>query len=211
MSKKLWGILFIIIIICIGINYKSILKMLYPIQYESIVEKYSNEYQLDSYMVYSLIRVESKFNPYAKSSKAAKGLMQITPQTGNYIATLIGNKNFNNDNLYDPELNIKYGCFYFSKLLRDFDGSLNCAIAAYNGGEGNVRKWMTIDKNGKKSLNIEDVQFSETKQYMKRVNKYYEIYKFLYSNDTQNGIPNFLKLYLTDRGVYSQLSMKFSL
>lgn len=191
MSKKLWGILFIIAIICIIINYKSIIKVFYPLQYKSIVEKYSSEYNLDSYMVYSLIRVESKFDTYAKSSKDASGLMQITGETGKYIARLVGDRNFHKDNLFNPDINIKYGCFYFSKLLRDFDGNLTCAIAAYNGGEGNVRKWINIDSTGNKSLNVEDIPFSETKQYVKRVNKYYEIYKSLYSNKRNNKISIF--------------------
>jgi soluble lytic murein transglycosylase len=164
--------------------------MLYPLQYKGIVEKYSSEYKLDSYMVYSLIRVESKFNPYAKSSKNASGLMQITNTTGEYIARLIGDSNFKKDDLYNPDINIKYGCYYFSKLLNDFDGNLNCAIAAYNGGEGNVRRWASRDSKGKRSLRVEDIRFGETKQYVKKVNQYYEIYKFLYTKG-YNGIPNF--------------------
>jgi soluble lytic murein transglycosylase len=166
--------------------------MLYPLQYENTVKKYSLEYKLDPYMVYSLIRVESKFNPYAKSSKNASGLMQITTTTGEYIARLIGDKDFERDDLYKPDISIKYGCFYFSKLLKDFDGNINCAIAAYNGGEGNTRRWAKRDSSGKRSLSVEDITFGETRQYVKRVNKYYEIYKFLYTKE-YHGIPNFFK------------------
>lgn len=194
MSKKIWGLLLVIIIVVIGFNFKSIMKIFYPIQYESVVEKYSNEYKLNQYLVYSLIRVESKFNPYAKSGKEAKGLMQITSQTGRYIAALVGDNNFKVDNLYDPETNIKYGCFYFSKLLRDFNGSLDCALAAYNGGEGNVRKWLSTDKFGNRILDVEAIPYIETRQYVKRVTKYYDIYRFLYSDKHYDGIPNFLKL-----------------
>ena len=95
MSKKIWGIILIIIIIFIGINYKSMLKSFYPIQYKSIVTKYCSKYELSPYRVYSLIKVESKFNPYAKSSKGATGLMQITPSTGKYISKLIGDLYYN--------------------------------------------------------------------------------------------------------------------
>lgn len=180
MAKRLWGILLIIILIFIGINYKSILKSVYPIQYESIVTKYCAKYELNPYRVYSLIRVESKFNPYAKSSKGATGLMQITPSTGKYISKLIGDSYYNESKLLDPETNIKYGSFYFRKLLNDFDGNVNCAIAAYNGGEGNVRKWIKKDENGIKTLNEKDIPFSETRSYIKRVNRYFKIYNYLY-------------------------------
>ena len=107
--------------------------------------------------------------------------MQITPSTGEYISKLIGDSNYNESKLLDPETNIKYGCFYFRKLLDDFDGNLTCAIAAYNGGEGNVRKWIKKDENGMKTLNEKDIPFSETRSYIKRVNKYFKIYKFLYN------------------------------
>jgi soluble lytic murein transglycosylase len=182
MYKKMWWLLFAVSVIIVGLNYKNILKVFYPIQYENEVLKYSKEYNLDEYMVYSLIRVESKFVPNAESNKDAIGLMQITTQTGKYLARLLGNNDYNDKHLYDPDINIKYGCFYFSKLLKDFDNDLNCALAAYNGGEGNVRKWATIDGNGKRTLRINDIPFSETRKYIKRVNKYYKIYKLLYTD-----------------------------
>lgn len=191
MSKKLRGILFLIIIVIIGINFKNIIKVFYPLQYQSLVEKYSHKYGLNKYLVYSLIRVESKFDPMALSNKNAAGLMQITGQTGKYIAKLIGDKEFKQEDLMIPETNIKYGCFYFRKLIRDFDGNVNYALAAYNAGEGNVRKWLTIDENGRKHLDTESIPYVETRKYVKKVNKYLEIYTFLYSNKHTNSIPNF--------------------
>lgn len=182
MAKKLWGIVFIIIVIAVGINYKSIIKIFYPIHYESIVTKYADGYMLDRYIIYSLIRVESKFDPDAISNRDAVGLMQITPQTGKYISRLMGDINFNKNNLYDPEINIKYGCFYLKKLLTDFDGDMNCALAAYNGGEGNVRKWLRSNANDNNSLKIEDIPFKETRDYIKRINRYYDVYKFIYKD-----------------------------
>jgi soluble lytic murein transglycosylase len=182
MYKKIWWLLFAVSVIIVGLNYKNILRVFYPIQYQNEVVKYSKEYELDEYMVYSLIRVESKFIPNAKSSKDAIGLMQITTQTGKYLARLLGDEDYTEKHLYDPEINIKYGCFYFSKLRKDFDGDLNCALAAYNGGEGNVRKWASLNESGKRNLIVENIPFSETRKYIKRVNKYYKIYKLLYTD-----------------------------
>jgi soluble lytic murein transglycosylase len=180
MFKRFWGILLIIVIIIAGANYKRIIKFFYPVKYEVSVIKYSEEYGLNPYLIFALIRVESKFNPEAVSQKNAMGLMQITSQTGRYISKLLGENEFNEHKLLDPETNIKYGIFYFRKLLNSFDGNLDCALAAYNGGEGNVRKWVKTNDRGEKVLNLSDIPFNETRQYLKRVNKYYAIYKFIY-------------------------------
>ncbi|TDT61189.1 lytic transglycosylase domain-containing protein [Fonticella tunisiensis] len=174
-------IVVLIVVFVLVLNVKNIMKFFYPVIYSNIVEKYSTEYNIDSRLVYSLIKVESKFNPYAKSSKGAIGLMQITPQTGRYISKLIGEKEFNADTLYDPDTNVRYGCFYISKLYKDFDGNIDIILAAYNGGEGNVRKWLREESDGTRYLKIEDIPFSETKSYVYKVKKNYKIYKFLYS------------------------------
>jgi soluble lytic murein transglycosylase len=137
---------------------------------------------LDPNLVYALIRVESKYNPYAKSEKGAIGLMQITSNTGKYIAGLMKDKKFSESELYTPEINIKYGCYYMSKLLKDFDNNINCMLAAYNGGEGKVRKWLKSGGNDKSELDASLIPFSETRDYVFRVNKNYKIYKWLYGN-----------------------------
>lgn len=194
MSKKFIGLVIIILVIAFFMNYKSVLKVFYPRQYQDIVKSYSDEYRLDDNLVYSIIKIESKFDTYAKSKKDAAGLMQITPQTAEYIARLIGKNGYQSDDLFDAKTNIKFGCYYFSKLLRDFDGNLNCALAAYNGGEGNVRKWMTINRNGKRTLSIEDIPYYETKQYVKLVTKNYRVYQDLYSNSKEDFITNMINL-----------------
>jgi soluble lytic murein transglycosylase len=162
-------------------NYKTILHYFFPLKYEKAVVKYSIENRLDPYLVYSIIKVESKFDTYAISPKGAMGLMQITPPTGRYIATLLEDKKYKQEMLYDPEKNIKFGCFYISKLYKDFNGDIDSALAAYNGGEGNVRKWLKTDETGKKYLNTEEVPFAETRDYIKKVKRNYKIYKFLYT------------------------------
>lgn len=194
MSKKFVGVVIILIAITFYFNYKNVLKIFYPKQYNTIVETYSNEYRLDANLVYAIIKIESKFDSYAKSKKSAAGLMQITPQTAEYIARLIGQYNYDSDILFDPKINIRFGCYYFSKLLKDFDNNLYCALAAYNGGEGNVRKWMTIDTNGKRTLSINDIPYYETRQYVLSVTKNYRIYQELYSESSTNPIDNFINL-----------------
>lgn len=183
MTKRiLLPIFVVVIIITILINYKSILKKTFPVQYSQSVLKYSAQYNVDPYIIYSIIRVESKFNPYAKSSKGAIGLMQITPQTGEYIANLLNISNFDESLLFNPDLNIQFGSFYFSKLFNDFNADIDCALAAYNGGSGNVAKWILTNDEGKKYLDVDKIPFNETRNYVSRVKKIYNIYKFLYNN-----------------------------
>lgn len=181
MSRKITVGILILLILGTLLNYKRILFYFYPVHYEEIVTKYSEKYEIDPYLVYALIKTESKFNPYAKSHKGAIGLMQITPKTGSYLAGLIKENGFEEEMLYNPERNIKYGCFYLSKLSKDFEGNLDLVLAAYNGGEGNVRKWIKSDEDGKKYLNPEEVPFKETKNYIKKVKSDYKIYRFIYT------------------------------
>ena len=171
-----------VVIILLGLVYRPIMNRLYPIQNKKTVEYYSQEYGLDQMLVYSVIKIESKFNPYATSSKGAKGLMQITPSTGEYLSKLLGDKDFSENMLYEKETNIRYGCFYLSKLISDFKGDLVLALAAYNGGEGNVRRWLEKHDEGEE-FRVDDIPFSETKSYVKKVSKNYSIYKFLYKAD----------------------------
>jgi len=178
--KILLTVAIVIIIVCIA--YRPVLKRMYPVQNKKAVEYYSQEYGLDPLLVYSVIKVESKFNPYATSPKGAKGLMQITPSTGKYLSGLLGEKDFSEKHLYEQETNIRYGCFYLSKLLKDFEGDLVLALAAYNGGEGNVRKWLE-NHEGEEKFGAEDIPFEETKSYVKKVKHNYRMYKFLYGKE----------------------------
>ena len=179
MIKRTTKFIFIIFIFILIVNHKTVLKRFYPVYYEEKVSKYSQKYDLDPYLIYSLIKVESKFNPSAKSNKGALGLMQITPSTGAYIAELIGDSDFKKEMLYNPEVNIKYGCFYLAKLFDDFNGNLDCVLAAYNGGEGNVRKWLKEGKDGF-NLKIEELPFDETRKYIIKVKRNYKIYNYIY-------------------------------
>jgi soluble lytic murein transglycosylase len=181
MTKKVFKILPVLVILLILFNYKSILRGIFPTSYKDTVFKYSIKYNLDPYLVFSVIKVESKFDSFAESPKEARGLMQITPQTGEYIAELLNEKNYKNENLYDPETNIRYGCFYLSKLYNDFGGNIDCVLAAYNGGEGNVRKWLKTDESGQKYLDTERLPFAETRGYLKKVKRNYKVYNYLYT------------------------------
>lgn len=181
MTKKIFLITTVIIILLLFVNFKKIASIIYPVHYENYVKKYSVKYDIDPYLVFSLIKVESKFNPYAKSNKGAIGLMQITPSTGKYISTKLGDSEFSDDKLYDPEKNIEYGCFYVAKLKKDFNGDMECILLAYNGGEGNVRKWLKDLNSRNAGIDYRSFPFAETRQYVVRVEKNYRLYRYIYA------------------------------
>ncbi|NLK21677.1 MAG: lytic transglycosylase domain-containing protein [Epulopiscium sp.] len=151
----------------------------YPIKYETLVNKYSKQYELDSHLVFSIIRTESKFNPKAQSPKNAKGLMQITDKTGEWAAREIGIEGYSSEKLYDPEINIQMGCWYIKRLLIQYN-NVDTALAAYNAGSGNVSKWLKNEEYSKDGENLIIIPFKETREYVKKVSKARIQYKRLY-------------------------------
>ena len=151
---------------------------LYPIKYKEHVLKNAQVYGLDSTLIFSIIHVESRFDKDALSSAGAIGLMQITSETGNYIAKMQGIDNYN---LTEPQTNIAFGCYYLKYLLLKFE-VLNTALCAYNAGEGNVSAWLNVSKysTDKKTLNF--IPFPETREYINKIQKTFTKYKKLYGN-----------------------------
>lgn len=180
MNKKKIAFLFIFIILFGSFLYESkvVHKFIYPQKYSEYVEKYSKEFNLDKNIVYSVIKVESKFNCDAVSKRDAKGLMQIRDITRDWAAEEMGLKEVD---IFDPETNIKIGCWYLSKLYSEF-GDLDLVIAAYNGGSGNVRKWLDNEKYSKDGENLHSIPFDQTSNYVEKVNRYYKEYKDIYGD-----------------------------
>lgn len=142
-----------------------------PKKYNNYVEVYAEEYNLDRALVYAVIKVESDFNKKALSSAGAMGLMQLIPSTASWIAGELG-ENFEKDNLYDPETNIKYGCFYLNYLFGKFN-DISAVVCAYNAGETIVKNW--LNESGK--IEESKITYSETKKYYKKVLGYYNTYQ----------------------------------
>ncbi len=189
--KFLLFLLFIILVALYIINQYNgsdlsmkIRKNQYPIKYEHFVDKYSESYNLDKYLVLSVIRTESRFDVYAVSSVGAKGLMQITDETGRDCAKKIGIDEYRDDLLFDPETNIRIGCYYLSRLIKKYENNVDTALAAYNGGPGNVDKWLENQGGTGDGEDLADIPFPETRNYVKRVNEAYRMYKSIYEVKT---------------------------
>ena len=163
---------------------RRLLERFFPIKYNKYVDKYSMKYGVDPFLVYAMIKAESGFDSDAVSHKKAIGLMQIIEKTGFWAAEEIGMQGFSVEELYNPEVNIHIGCWYLDNLMKEFNGNLDLVIAAYNGGSGNVKKWINNKQIDENNVLIDNIPFGETKRYVKRVKLYTKIYKKLYGRDT---------------------------
>lgn len=181
-KNLLFTFLLIVIVVVVALNIKTIGKHYYPIKYSDYIYKYSKAYNLDPYYVAAIAKTESNFNPKAKSNKDAFGIMQITSETGQWAAEQMGLKDFSNEKLYDPEYNIRMGCWYLDNLRQEFN-NLDLVSAAYNGGRGNVRSWLKDAEHSKDGENIHYIPFPETDKYVKKIRVSYNIYKWLYSSE----------------------------
>ncbi len=177
--KRIVTILIVILITYFGITL--IMKnYVYPYKYTEYVNKYSEEYEIDPYLVLAVIKTESDFNKEAVSKREAKGLMQIMDTTGQWAAKEIGINYFMPSMLFDPELNIRMGCWYLKTLEKEFD-NLDLILAAYNGGSGNVNKWLSDEEYSLDGESLNYIPFPETKKYVDKVKANYNIYKYLYN------------------------------
>ena len=165
--------LFILTILAFA-GYNIALRYLYPLKYTEYVEQYSAEYGVSSQLVLAVIKCESNFETDAVSHADAAGLMQLTEETFEDVRIMLGDSDqyTYDDYRFDAEINIKYGIKYLQYLLEVFKYDKTAAIAAYNAGMGNVRKWIGDGKN----LSEEDIHFGETSDYVKKVLKAEEIY-----------------------------------
>lgn len=160
---------------------KRLLALKYPINYEEYVLKSANEFSLDKDLVYAVIRTESKFDPYAVSATDARGLMQIQDETARDCVKKLGIKNYTTDMLFEPDINIRIGCYYLNKLIKKYNGSTKLALAAYNGGPGNVDKWLKDETLTDENDNLIHIPFKETREYVEKVFKAKDIYEKIYT------------------------------
>lgn len=172
--------------VAIGFIYDAVMNRAeakdYPREYSEYVEKWAKEYGVPEYIVYSVIKAESDFDPNTVSSADAVGLMQIraaeSSNTFEYIAGMVGDK-YDPSLHFDPNTNIKYGTYYLSYLYSKFD-NWSTVFAAYNGGEGNVSKWLKDPTYSLDGKTLYRIPFKETRDYVKKVNGYCKAYRRLY-------------------------------
>ena len=161
----------------------SLLKTLYPLKYEDYVEVYAKENNLSPAFVYAVIKCESNFDKDAVSNVGATGLMQIMPDTFDWINMKLGE-----DKPYsaatDPDTNIRYGCFLYGYLLSRY-GKVKEALAAYHAGTGNADKWLSDPQYSSDGESLHNIPFPTTNKYVKKVMLTENIYEKLYFRKEQ--------------------------
>lgn len=152
----------------------------YPVAYTELISQYAKEYELDPYLVQSIMRCESSNDPTALSDAGAVGLMQIMPDTGTWIAHKLDlDSVYTQDMLKDPEKNIEFGCWYLHFLSGRFNGNVKQMIAAYNAGHGSVEDWLN-DPRFSQNGELTTIPFEQTARYYEKVTTAYENYTTLY-------------------------------
>jgi len=155
-------------------------QYVYPLPHREKVFRYARDNGLDPFLVAAVIRTESRFVVGARSPKGAMGLMQMMPETGQWVAGQIDYPDFSAALLTDPEVSIRFGTWYLASLKREFQNNDILALAAYNGGRGNVRQWMNQFGWSVEFRDISQIPFRETRDYVRKVLEARERYKSLY-------------------------------
>ena len=159
----------------------AVLRARFKLDYADEIRAYSAEYELEPSLVAGVIYTESGFDPEATSRVGARGLMQIMPDTGREIAEAL-NEPFDEEKLFEPDVSIRYGCFYLRQQLDRFDQNVAVTLAAYNAGPNRASLWLSeygLDSRGR----IAYIPFGETSRYVDKVLQAQENYAALYRTE----------------------------
>ncbi len=158
----------------------AIRQLLYPTPYATAVLTESQAFAIDPRVLYALMRQESIFNPDATSWVGARGLAQVMPETGAGIAQNLGVDGFSPDDLYHPVVSIRFGAFYIGAQIERMNGSVQAALAGYNGGPGNAERWAGGTTVADPDVFLQTIDYPETSHYVEVVYANYGAYRRLY-------------------------------
>lgn len=178
-KKAVAGFLVILILAVTGtVAYRSVVKTLYPHKYADSVEKYSAQYDVDPDLVYAVIRTESSFRTDAGSEAGAAGLMQIMPETFEWLCMRMGEQASFSD-LYDPDTAIRFGTYLLHLLLEEF-GDTHTSLAAYHAGRGRVGEWLRDASISPDGVTLRHIPYPDTAHYVRKVDGAMQMYKKIY-------------------------------
>lgn len=159
--------------------------ILFPKPYWGDLTRYSRANGLDPYLVASLIRQESEFNPQAVSYANAWGLMQLLPPVGKKLAKEVRLRHFTQEQLTDPTINLELGTRYFKHMVDDFGGQVEYALAAYNAGSDRVKAWQGQGPYRDIHEFVESIPFTQTREYVQAIMRNATVYRLLYSSEIE--------------------------
>ena len=170
----------LVLLTCYLLSSSLLGRLFYPLHYETEIRAAAAAHRVDPLLVAAVIYTESGFKPGAESPRGARGLMQVMPETAQWIAGQTGYPDYSAEMLFEPRCNIELGTWYLADLLETFSGDLVIALAAYNGGRGEVSRWLEEKIWDGTAANLEQVPFVETRNFVTRVLKTYRRYAGLY-------------------------------
>lgn len=185
-NRKIW---FVLILLCsvallgwkIWTSDAVQMRFVYMWKYQNDILEYSEKNKIDPFLVAAVIKNESNFDRQAVSKAGAVGLMQIMPETGIWIAEQMGIEKFDPQDLYRTDANIRLGCWYLGELEYEFQRNWVLMMIAYNAGRGNTKAWMQENNWDYDFNRIEDIPYSDTREYVKKVlydrDEYYKLYR----------------------------------
>ena len=165
-----------------GPGEEALKEITLPLRHEDIIRQQARDKDLDPALIAAVIYQESKFRDQT-SRAGARGLMQITPETADFIAKRSGGTAFTREDLATPQINISYGSYYLRYMLDRYHGDTELALAAYNAGETNVNEWVS-EAGGRDEFDPgEDIPFPETREYVENVVELRREYRRKYARE----------------------------
>jgi len=160
---------------------RELARLAYPADYADLVRAEAGRNGLDPRLLLALIRQESRFNLTARSYADARGLTQVIPSTARLIAQRLGIRDFTLDSLYRPYRSIQFGAWYLGEQLRRFEGDVLAALAAYNAGPGNARRWRRLTDDP--DMFVASIHLDQTQDFVRWVMEQYAVYRQLYDEE----------------------------
>jgi soluble lytic murein transglycosylase len=154
-------------------------RMSYPAYYRDLVLDVAEERGIDPLLLFSLIRHESRFDTYATAGAGEKGLTQVIPSTGDYIADQLNWPNYQHADLFRPYAGIAFGAYYLDEQLERFDGNTYAALSGYNAGPGRAITWLDLAGTDPERF-MATIDISTVQLYIQRIYSYYDVYRELY-------------------------------
>ncbi|MGI8428950.1 MAG: lytic transglycosylase domain-containing protein [Solirubrobacteraceae bacterium] len=156
------------VVLSMPLARRAVNDLALPLQHADIIRQQASQKRLDPALIAAVIYAETKFDP-RPSAAGAQGLMQILPSTARFLARRSGARTFTTADLATPRVNIAYGSYYLRYLIDEYGGNTTLAVAAYNGGESNVSRWLARARADGGSFTLSDIPFAETRAYVVKV------------------------------------------
>ena len=182
-TKIIALLLAVVLLLALPTVVRQVEQQIYPCRFADVVETYAAEYEMDPLLIYSFIRTESGFDPEAVSSVGARGLMQMTEETFEWIKSKIApDEALSFDDLYDPDCAVRFGAYYLRLCLDRYGGDVATAAAAYHSGWGTVDDLLAQEDYTGDGKTLPSFPYSRMNHYVEKILHAYQRYTELYGS-----------------------------